>query len=131
MSWRTWRSRCCCAATTRRAAQAAAIAALDRLLLADLGNRLPEELSGGQAQRVAVARVLAAGPRLILADEPTGQLDHVNGALVVDALLEAADHLGAALVVNTHDDAVADRFAIRWAMSSGRLLRHETAAATS
>ena len=109
-------------------AQAAALAALDRLLLGDLRHRLPEELSGGQAQRVAVARVLATAPRLILADEPTGQLDHSNGALVVDALLEAADHLGSALVVNTHDDAVADRFAMRWAMSSGRLLRLETAA---
>jgi putative ABC transport system ATP-binding protein len=82
---------------------------------------LPEELSGGQAQRVAAARVLAGRPRLILADEPTGQLDHHTGDRVITALLEAADRLGAALVVATHDPAVAERLDQRWAMAQGRL----------
>ena len=106
---------------SRAEAQRAAAVALERLGLDGLANKLPEELSGGQAQRVAAARVLAGRPRLILADEPTGQLDHANGALVVDALVEAAAHSGAALVVNTHDPAVAERLAMRWAMSAGRL----------
>lgn len=106
----------------RGAARAAAVEALARLGLEGLMGKLPEELSGGQAQRVAAARVLAGRPQLILADEPTGQLDHANGALVIDALIEAADHIGAALIVNTHDRQIADRFPLAWVMSSGRLL---------
>lgn len=106
---------------TRGLARSAALAALERLGLEALASKLPEELSGGQAQRVAIARVLAGHPRLILADEPTGQLDHTNGALVVDALISAATELGAALIINTHDQSVADRLPIRWAMANGRL----------
>ncbi len=100
-------------------ARAAAGAALTRLDLSALAAKLPEELSGGQAQRVAVARVLAGRPRLILADEPTGQLDHASAAVIVDALLEAAAHVGAALVVTTHDPVVAARLTTRWAMVDG------------
>lgn len=106
-------------------ARQAALAALALVGGADLAERLPEEISGGQAQRVAAARVLAQGPRLILADEPTGRLDHANGARVLDALLKAADHTGAALVVTTHDPAVAARFTQRRTMRSGRLLAPE------
>jgi putative ABC transport system ATP-binding protein/lipoprotein-releasing system ATP-binding protein len=96
----------------------------EALALLDLGalaDKLPEEISGGQAQRVAVARALAGNPVLILADEPTGQLDRANGAVVVDVLLHAAEHAGAALVVATHDPTVAARFATRWQMHSGHL----------
>jgi ABC-type lipoprotein export system ATPase subunit len=100
-------------------ATAAAAAALDRLHLSALAAKLPEEISGGQAQRVAVARVLAGRPRLILADEPTGQLDHAAGALIVDALVQSATDLGAALVVTTHDPVVATRLASRWEMADG------------
>jgi putative ABC transport system ATP-binding protein len=99
-----------------------AIAALDRLDLGALAPRLPGELSGGQAQRVAIARVLAARPTLILADEPTGQLDRDTADRVVTVLLQAADELGAALVVATHDLAVAGRFPHRWRMDDGRLV---------
>ncbi|MEP7053687.1 MAG: ATP-binding cassette domain-containing protein [Actinomycetota bacterium] len=111
----------------RDAARLAGLEALHRLGLDDLAARLPEELSGGQAQRVAVARVLAGRPRLILADEPTGQLDHATGAVVIDSLVEAAEHLGAALIVNTHDASVGDRFAINWRMAAGRLTLEESA----
>lgn len=104
-----------------RDARELAMEALERLGLAPLAAKLPEELSGGQAQRVAVARVLATAPRLILADEPTGQLDHVTGAEVVDALLAAADHTGAALVLTTHDLTVAERLPQRWRMHDGQL----------
>ncbi len=95
--------------------------ALERLGLGDLAEKLPEEISGGQSQRVAIARALAGRPRLILADEPTGQLDHVSGVAVVDVLLATAEHTGAALVVSTHDLSVADRLPERWEMHSGRL----------
>jgi ABC-type lipoprotein export system ATPase subunit len=107
------------AGRTQVDAETQAARALDQLELAHLAGRLPEDLSGGQAQRVAVARALAGTPRLILADEPTGQLDHVAGALVVDALLHAADTLGAAMVVSTHDPKVAERLAESWSMSDG------------
>ena len=109
------------AGVDRVEARRRAAAALEELDLAVLGSKLPEELSGGQAQRVAIARILATRPRLILADEPTGQLDHVTGAHVIDALLAAATSSGAGLVVNTHDPVVGDRFPIRWTMIDGRL----------
>ncbi|MEV6700954.1 ATP-binding cassette domain-containing protein [Streptomyces sp. NPDC051453] len=102
----------------------AEIRALDALALVaadDLARKLPEELSGGQAQRVAIARVLALRPRLILADEPTGQLDGVTGQHVVDVLLSVADEIGSALVVTTHDPTVALRLREQWEMHEGRL----------
>jgi ABC-type lipoprotein export system ATPase subunit len=102
-------------------ATARAKGALDRLGIAELAHALPDDLSGGQAQRVAIARVLAAAPRLILADEPTGQLDQDAAASVVDVLVQGADDLGAALIVSTHDPAIARRLPTEWAMHDGRL----------
>ncbi|MCU1675246.1 MAG: transporter ATP-binding protein [Frankiales bacterium] len=96
-----------------------ALAAVD---LAGFGPRLPSELSGGQAQRVAVARVLAQRPTLILADEPTAQLDATHGRQVMDALVRAARSLDAALVVATHDSEVAGQLPMRWTLADGRLL---------
>jgi ABC-type lipoprotein export system ATPase subunit len=95
--------------------------ALRNLDLEELADKLPEEISGGQAQRVAVARALAGQPSLILADEPTGQLDSTNGAAVVDVLLAASAHAGAALVISTHDLNVAAHLPERWEMHSGEL----------
>ncbi|MEA2192652.1 MAG: putative transport system ATP-binding protein [Solirubrobacteraceae bacterium] len=102
-------------------ARAAALDALALLGLGELADKLPEEISGGQMQRVAIARALAGRPVLILADEPTGQLDRANGAIVIDVLLDAARHAGAAVVVSTHDPTVAARFPKRWQMESGQL----------
>ena len=107
----------------RDVARSFAAQALSRLGLDALSHKLPEELSGGQAQRVAAARVLAGRPQLILADEPTGQLDHVNGALVIDTLITAASHIGAALIVNTHDRHIAERLPLTWSMNAGRLVQ--------
>ncbi len=107
--------------TPQAVARAAATEALGHLGLAGLAAKLPDELSGGQAQRVAVARVLAGRPRLVLADEPTGQLDHHTATAVIDALLAAAAALGAGLVITTHDPSVADRLPLRWHMADGAL----------
>jgi ABC-type lipoprotein export system ATPase subunit len=104
-----------------REAHRAARAALELVDVADLRDKLPEEISGGQAQRVAVARALAGRPRLILADEPTGQLDRASGAAVVDVLLAASAHADAGLVVSTHDPTVAARIPEVWEMRDGRL----------
>jgi putative ABC transport system ATP-binding protein/lipoprotein-releasing system ATP-binding protein len=106
---------------TDRAARETAHGALRTLDLDELADKLPEEISGGQAQRVAVARALAGEPTLILADEPTGQLDRTNGAAVVDVLLAASDHAGSALVISTHDLTVAARLPERWDMHSGEI----------
>ena len=104
-----------------RDAQAVALETLARLGIESLAAKLPDDLSGGQAQRVAVARALVTDPCLLLADEPTGQLDRATASMVIDALLEAASRCDAALVVATHDRAVADRLQVRWLMTDGRL----------
>lgn len=90
----------------------AAVKAQELLTALGLGGRaghFPHELSGGEQQRVAIARAYVHGPRLILADEPTGSLDRGTAGRVLDALLEANARGGAALVVVTHDQAVASR----------------------
>jgi putative ABC transport system ATP-binding protein len=82
-------------------------AMLEAVGLAGLGARLPQELSGGQLQRVAIARALVHGPRLLLADEPTGNLDPATAARVLDVLRGQARASGAALVLVTHSAAAA------------------------
>jgi ABC-type lipoprotein export system ATPase subunit len=104
-------------------ARAAAMAALDRLGLADLARKLPEELSGGQGQRVAMARAIVVGPRLLLADEPTGQLDQATGQELIGCLLEWLAGSRAALVLATHDPGVARRMDQVWRLERGRLVK--------
>jgi ABC-type lipoprotein export system ATPase subunit len=94
---------------------------LELLELNDLADQLPEELSGGQAQRIALARALVTQPRLLLADEPTGQLDHPTAQQLFDLLFSAIADRGIALVVTTHDPAVAERFDQVWQIHQGRL----------
>ncbi|MFI6599299.1 ABC transporter ATP-binding protein [Nonomuraea sp. NPDC050536] len=98
-----------------------ALIALATIDLADLAESLPEELSGGQAQRVAVARVLASSPRLIIADEPTAQLDSAMAIRVIDLLVGVATRLNAALAIATHDPEVAARLPENWTMRDGAL----------
>lgn len=80
---------------------------LDRLGLENLVDRFPETLSGGETQRVGIARALSTEPCLVLADEPTGALDGDNARLVVELLIDCCSELNAAVLIATHDPAVA------------------------
>jgi ABC-type lipoprotein export system ATPase subunit len=94
---------------------------LARFDLEDVCDKLPEEISGGQAQRAGLARALVAKPLLVLADEPTGQQDRAGGKHVVDTILSATKESGAALVIATHDGEVADRLDHCWSLIDGLL----------
>ena len=98
-----------------------ASAILDALDLGALADKLPEEISGGQAQRAAVARSLITRPALILADEPTGQLDHQTAKQLLDLLLRRLKGSDVALVIATHDPFVAARMKTQWTINHGVL----------
>lgn len=85
------------------------LAMLDAVGLTGLGSRLPQQLSGGQLQRVAIARALIHKPGLLLADEPTGNLDPTTAGLVMDALIAQTREHNASLVLVTHSEAAAAR----------------------
>ncbi|NRB33609.1 MAG: ABC transporter ATP-binding protein [Rhodobacteraceae bacterium] len=100
--------------------------ARDGMLMARLGlegceARYPEQLSGGQQQRVAIARALSVAPQLLLADEPTGNLDEENAATVLDLMLELVSESGTALFLVTHSDKVAARLDRRIHLRAGRI----------
>ncbi len=92
-----------------------------RLGLEPLLTRYPEQLSGGQQQRVAIGRALAGRPGLILADEPTGNLDEATGDLVLDLMLTLVAESGAALLMVTHSERLAARLDARAHLRAGRL----------
>jgi putative ABC transport system ATP-binding protein len=89
--------------------------------LADRASHLPPQLSGGEQQRVAIARALVAEPRVVLADEPTGNLDSATGAEVIDLLAGLAAERGTTVIVATHNPDLAARAPCRLAMRDGRI----------
>ena len=98
-----------------------AAALLEEVGLAERAQHLPPQLSGGEQQRVAIARALVADPRVVLADEPTGNLDSATGAEVVDLLTGHAAERGTTVIVATHDVELAARAPRRLAMRDGRI----------
>ena len=106
----------------RRELRARATALLSEVGLADRTTHLPGHLSGGEQQRVAIARALSVEPRVILADEPTGNLDSSTGNDVIELIAALAARRGTTVVVATHDVALAGRAPRRLAMRDGRLL---------
>ena len=100
-------------------------AALEALGMADRAHHKPEQLSGGQRQRVAIARATITAPRVLLADEPTGNLDHKSGGDVI-AILEGLVDAGITLIMVTHDPAMGTRARRQLQMMDGRLASDET-----
>ena len=95
---------------------------LDRVGLTARARHYPNQMSGGEQQRVALARALAASPKLLFADEPTGNLDAANAAAVADLMFDLVSQTGAALVLVTHDTALAARADRVAAMFDGRMI---------
>ncbi len=90
--------------------------------LSESADRRPSQISGGQAQRCAVARAVVARPRVVFADEPTGALDQSNRDVVLDLLLQQVEAIGCLLVIVTHDPQVAARFDRNVSLSDGRVV---------
>lgn len=105
----------------RRSAREQALAMLARVGLEALSDRRPGELSGGEQQRAAIARALVHAPQLVLADEPTGNLDEVNGVAVFDLLCHLNRDLRCALVVVTHHEGFARRMNSILRLSQGKV----------
>jgi putative ABC transport system ATP-binding protein len=99
-----------------------AAAALGAVGLAHRLSHYPAQLSGGEQQRVAIARAFIAQPKLLLADEPTGNLDAATGELVIDCLFEHRARFGTALVLITHDPAIAERCTRQVRLLDGRIV---------
>ena len=98
-----------------------AVKLADRMGLGRHLNKYPEQLSGGQQQRVAIARTLAPKPRLVLADEPTGNLDETTAATVMNLMLELVSEAGAGLLMVTHSAALAGRMSRRLHLRAGQV----------
>ncbi|MDR1426999.1 MAG: ABC transporter ATP-binding protein [Bifidobacteriaceae bacterium] len=114
-----------------RVARRRALECLDRLGVADLAGKLVSEVSGGEAQRAAVARALVHEPQVILADEPTGALDTVTGELVLEAFVTAARDQGTAVLLVTHEPRVAAWAGREILLRDGRILGAGPGAAAS
>jgi len=100
---------------------------LDAVGMADQAHKRPDQLSGGQKQRVAVARALVSEPRLVLADEPTANLDHDSAHKVLDLMKRLRDEFGTTFVFSTHDPKIMEAAERMLVLEDGRLVREERA----
>lgn len=117
------------AGSDERQARIRAQELLQRFAVDDIAEHLPEEISGGQAQRVGLARAFVTNPRLVLVDEPTGQQDRASALLVLEMILTLAGEGDVAILIATHDAIVVERLPERWIMRDGFL--HQGASACS
>jgi len=110
------------AGATSAVARSRAGALLDYLQVGNRGSHMPAQLSGGEAQRVSIARALANKPKIILADEPTAPLDSERAGIVMDLLRRIATEQDAAIICVTHDETIFDRFDRIFHLRDGRLV---------
>jgi putative ABC transport system ATP-binding protein len=108
--------------------RARALHMLDEVGLSGRADHLPAHMSGGEQQRVAIARALSVEPRVVLADEPTGNLDTATGGEIIDLLANLAAEHGSTIIVATHDASLASRAPRRIGVRDGRLLEAATVA---
>ncbi|MDZ7802732.1 ABC transporter ATP-binding protein [Thiohalophilus sp.] len=97
---------------------------LEAVGMADQANKRPDQLSGGQKQRVAVARALATNPKLVLADEPTANLDHDTAFRIIDLMKKMRDEFGTTFIFSTHDPKIMDAAEITFTLEDGHLSDH-------
>ncbi len=114
----------------RRHARSTAASMLEQVGLAERVGHFPHQLSGGEQQRVAIARALVCGPEILLADEPTGNLDTATSRQVLDLIHQLRNQLGLTVIMVTHDPAVAGRAERRLHIVDGRLAAAGDALAT-
>jgi len=107
------------------------LALLEAVGVSDQADKYPDQLSGGQKQRIAVARALVTNPQLVLADEPTANLDHANAALVMSTMRRMRDTLGTTFVFSTHDPRVMAEAEIVFHLEDGRLVDRQTQGAAA
>ena len=110
----------------RKNARALALSVLQRVGLGERVSHYPNQLSGGEQQRVAIARAFAPQPKILLADEPTGNLDTLTGQRIIDLLFEVNKEKGTTLVLVTHDHALAQRCDRMLQLEAGRLVHGAT-----
>jgi putative ABC transport system ATP-binding protein len=110
----------------RRHARSIASQMLEQVGLGERMNHFPHQLSGGEQQRVAIARALVCGPKILLADEPTGNLDTATSKQVLDLLDQLRSQLGLTVIMVTHDTSIAARADQRLHIVDGRLVNHDT-----
>ena len=99
--------------------------ALQLVGLNDRAHHLPKHLSGGEQQRVAIARAFIVQPKILFADEPTGNLDKTNGDKLIEILGQLAHEQGYCVIIVTHDPSIAERSDKVWRMSDGALIEHQ------
>ena len=108
-------------------ARARALELLERVGLGQRIRHYPKQLSGGEQQRVAIARAFVTGPKLLLADEPTGNLDADTGERIADLMFELNRERGATLLLVTHDEAISSRCQRTLRLAAGRLAAEASA----
>ena len=104
---------------------------LEAVGVSDQRDKYPDQLSGGQKQRIAVARALVTNPQLVLADEPTANLDHANASLVLTTMRRLRDTLGTTFIFSTHDPRVMAEAEVVFHLEDGRLVPRRTAGAAA
>ena len=97
------------------------LALLEAVGMAEKKNKYPDQISGGQKQRVAVARALVTNPKLVLADEPTANLDHKTAYMVIDIMKKMKNELGTTFIFSTHDQKIVGEAEIIYSLEDGEL----------